>query len=70
VATEVGDGDAEPGIDEGCDDVAPGAAQIAHSGDRDDQRAVPRDGVGDATLRAGEEADGAVWSTALERWIP
>ena len=56
VAAQVHDGDAVAGLDERAGELAPGAAQVPHAGDEDDERtgrgAVER--VGDAPLGAAE----------------
>ncbi|BDO41400.1 hypothetical protein CELD12_08900 [Cellulomonas sp. NTE-D12] len=59
VATQVGDGRAVAGGDERGDEVPPGAAEVTHAGDQDDEGAVGRtvDGVRDPALRPVEELD-------------
>ena len=54
VAAQVHGGDAVAGLDERADELAPGAAQVPHAGDEDDERTVRGavERVGDASLGA------------------
>ena len=60
VAAQVEHGDAVAGVGERAGELAPGAAQVSHAGDEDDERAVrgPVDRVGDPPLGALQVLDG------------
>ena len=57
VPAQVEHRDPEAGVRERTDELVPGAAEVAHAGNGDDQRAVARDGVGEPALRPGQEPD-------------